>query len=170
MRIHAAILTVLMTSALFVSAAEVPDKKVADFLGADVVDILKTATKVEVFRIQGVAKGNDESIGGYRVIGAGKDQDKDFVAAIRALAFDEKTYSFESAKLCIFDPGVAFKLVSGEKSCVLLLCFHCSELEFKLSPKGDKATPHEDFDNKYAEFLKLAKASLPNDKDIQALK
>jgi hypothetical protein len=169
MRRFAAVCLLFICS--LVHAADEPGKKVADFLGADVVDILKTATKVEVFRIQYEAKEGDNAIGGYKVIGAGKDQDKDFVAAIRTLAFDEKTYKFESAKLCEFDPGVAFKIISGEKSCVLLLCFTCKELEFQFAPKDGKAVhAHEDFDSKQPEFLKLAKASLPNDKDIQALK
>jgi hypothetical protein len=152
-------------------AADEPNKKVGDFLGADIVEILNNATKVEVFRVQREAKPGDEAIGGYKITGKGKEQGKDFVAGIRAIAFDEKTYNFESAKLCEFDPGVAYKFISGEKSCVLLLCFVCKELQFQFEPKeGKKFHAHEDFDNRYAELLKLAKQALPDDKEIQALK
>lgn len=152
-------------------AADEPNKKVSDFLSAEVVDILKNATKVEVYRVHRQPKAGDESIGGFKIIGKGKEQDKDFAAAVRAIAFDEKTYNFEAAKACEFDPGVAYKFISGEKSCILLVCFTCKELEFQIEPKSGKTfRAHEDFDSKFAELLKLAKQALPDDKDIQGLK
>src|SRR5262245_11340847 len=94
-------------------AAKPPSARVKDFLGDKAVDVLSAADRVEVYRIQGfrpdARKPDDktEKIGGYTVLARGKEQGKEFAGRLREVLFNDRTYLFDVAKACIFDPGVA---------------------------------------------------------------
>ncbi len=121
---------------------------------------------MEVYRVRvGRKPSGYMEIGGYEILAQAKDQDKAFAGKLATILFDEKTYNFEVAKGCEFDPGVAFRVWKDKASAIVLLCFACDELEIQ----QDKHRGHEDFDAKRGELLKLAKLALPDDKDIQAL-
>jgi hypothetical protein len=151
-------------------AADEPGKKVAEFLGAGVVDVLRNADKVEVFRVGNSEHSKQETLAGHSVISKGKDQDKDkeFAGKLRDILFDEKTYDFGSAKECKFNPGVAFRVLSGDKTILVLLCFTCKEL--MIVGGSETKERYEDFDGSAAKLTALAKLGLPDDKEIQALK
>jgi hypothetical protein len=159
-------------------AAKPPSTRVKNFLGDKAVDVLSAADRVEVYRIQGFRpdpqkKPDDkaEKIGGYMVLAKGKEQGKEFAGRLREVLFNDKTYLFDVAKLCIFDPGVAFRMRKGEVTVEVLLCFSCDEVLVLTSEGGKVARrSHEDVDPMRAVLVKLAKEALPDDKDIQALK
>lgn len=174
----AAALLALALFAAGVYAAD-PSKKVTDFLGADAVEILKAPEKVECFRIDGKSWISPEQqakieeatkrVRGYAIIAQGKDQDAAFGGKIAAVLLDEKTYDFESAKACKFDPGVAFRVWKGKACADVVVCFHCAELDVVTGDK-EPHRAHEDFDNARAALVALAKAAFPGDEKIQALK
>ena len=143
------------------------------FLGAEAVAILKGATRVEVFRIEPMMppKYAGRTIEGFPVISQGKDQGAAFAARLRAILLDDGTYSFDSAKGCIFSPGVVFRFGDGSGSVDIITCYQCSE--FKIVAKDARGAVvrkvGEDFDNARPALVKLARDAFPDDKAIQAL-
>jgi hypothetical protein len=155
-------------------AAKPPSARVKTFLGDRAVDVLSATDKVEVYRVQGFRNKPDdkaEMIGGYAVLAKGKEQGKEFAGRLREVLFNDKTYLFDVAKLCKFDPGVAYRLRKGNVTVEVLLCFSCDEV-LVLTLEGGKEVKrsHEDVDPMRAVLVKLAKEALPDDKDIQGLK
>lgn len=160
------------------SAAE-PSKKVAEFLGAEAVEVLKAPEKVECFRLEGTystapkedpeAEKAVKRIRGYPIAAQGKDQDAAFGGKLAAVLFDEKSYDFENSKKCLPKPGVAFRVWKGKASLDVLLCFEC---DLVIAATGDKKPLEamEDFDNARAALVALAKTAFPDDKTIQNLK
>jgi hypothetical protein len=86
---------------------------------------------------------------------------------------DPATYDFERIKLCIFNPGVRFRVWSGDRCVELLLCFHCDEFIFETYDSAG-ARLHggcEDFEGRApAELRALAREAFPDDPEILALK
>jgi hypothetical protein len=91
---------------------------------------------------------------------------------LAAVFFNEKTYDFASAKGCLFDPGVIFRVWNGSQYLDLILCFQCNEFKFRLTDESGKELRQggEDFDRSRAALLALAKEAFPNDREIQSLK
>ncbi|MBI2922183.1 MAG: hypothetical protein HYY18_14115 [Planctomycetes bacterium] len=151
-----------------------PSEKVRAFLGGErVVGIIAGATRVEVFRVF-PEKPNEpmgKECGGYPVISTGKERDREFAGKVAAILLDEKTYDFEKAKKCKFEPGVGFRLWREKDWVDVTLCFHCDELEISSKKPDEKElrTSHEDFDAARAALVKLVKEAFPDDKEIQAL-
>src|SRR5205823_4654628 len=96
-----------------------PSERVREFLGEPAVGILNHPTKVESFRIVSTFRGSRattrgvKQIDGYPLLGAGKEMDGAFGRRLAAIFFNEKTYDFASAKGCIFDPGIIFRVWDG---------------------------------------------------------
>ena len=139
--------------------------------------ILKGATKVEVFRIDGEYESSDRkttarsdvAVDGFPVLARGKDQDQRFAAKLADILSDEKTYTDKFAKC--FMPGVAFRVWKGEDSVDVVICFTCHN--FYLGPSSDKQvmeTASFQGSPNLSRLVRLAKEALPDDKDIQALK
>jgi hypothetical protein len=171
------LLAVLVVLALVspVSAADVPkpSEKVTKLLGEKSVGLFTGATKVEVFRIDGGKAGEKEkTIGGYRILAAGKEQDAKFAAKLATVVLDEESYDWRGGKGCIFQPGVAFRVWKGDESVVVVICFSCDQVRFiPMDKDGKPGKPaFVDSDPSRAELVKLAKTGLPDDKEIQKLK
>jgi hypothetical protein len=173
------------TILLFIVGCESPNGQVRELLSDRGVASLQHPTKVEVYRVEApserrdadralgrpLVKTTDEKIAGYPLVARGKDQGPDFARRLTGIFLDASTYSFDSAKGCEFDPGVVFRVFSGNDSLDLVLCFHCREFEVFL-PQADGKTHrgHEDFDNAAGRLIKLAQEALPDDAAIQQLK
>lgn len=135
-------------------------------------DILRGATKVEVFRVSSgeldeKPKPGDSTIGGYRVLSHGKNQGSDFAVKLANVLTDRKTYTNNRA--ACFNPGVAFRVWKGDSAVDIIICFHCSNFYFG---------PPTDHPHVTASFLgspnrrllvQLAKEAFPDDKDIQKI-
>ena len=173
MRTLAVIAALVAAPSAFAEAPK-PTEKVKKRLGESVVGLLDGATKVEVFRVESVTddKKPEKSLLGYRVLATGKDQDEKFAANVAAVVLNEKTYEWDSAKGCIFRPGVAFRVWKGDESVVVVICFSCDQIEVATLGKDGKVgkKAFADVDPGRAKLVRLAKAALPDDKDIQGLK
>ena len=171
------VLAVLVSLAVLspaVADAPKPSEKVKKRLGEKAATLLDGATKVEVFRVGGElgAKPKGKTIASYSIIGTGKDQDEKFAAKLAGVILDEKTYEWEAAKGCIFNPGVAFRVWKGEESVVVVICFSCDQVRVAPVDKDGKVEKgvYANVDPGRAALLKLAKAALPDDKEIRQLK
>ncbi len=170
---------VYLASGCMAEKAEAPSERVKKFLSPRAVEILGGAAKAQVFRVDPkdhadpakLKEGDVPRIGGYKITASGKEQGKEFAAKVTAILFNDRTYLFNLAKGCIFDPGVAYRLWKDKDYVDVLLCFSCDELEvFVKNADGTLYRAHEDFDPMRAELVKLAKEAFPDDQQIQALK
>jgi hypothetical protein len=152
-----------------------PTDKVKAFLGGErPVGIIAGVTKVEVFRVnpEKPTEPMGKECGGYPIISTAKEQTREFGLKIAAIVFDEKTYDWEKAKRCMFEPGVGFRLWREKDWVDVVICFHCDEIEISTIPPGekDRKVSHEDCDAARAALVKLCKEAFPDDKEIQGLK
>jgi hypothetical protein len=156
-----------------------PSGRVKQFLGDKAVAVLDGADRVEVFRVDpGLPRGDKEppkdgeKIDRYVITATGKEQGKDFADRLKAILFDERTYLFDSAKGCIFQPGVAFRVWHGKDAVEVLLCFSCQELEVLTRDESGEIVhrAHEDFDPAWGPLVKLAQEAFPDDPEIKKLK
>ena len=171
------------------SGAAAPPRQVGTFLGDKAVRILSAPTRVQTFRLvslderRGGVPTADSSISAttspatapaqlhqWPVSGTGPDQDAAFGARVAAALFNPRSYQFNSAKGCIFDPGVLFRVWSGSEYADMAVCFACDEFQLIL-PEADGKTRKvgEDFDDNRPAFVRLAKEAFPNDPQIQGL-
>jgi len=147
--------------------------KVKKHLGEKTVGLLTGATKVEVFRVNTTTPlEDDKTVAGFRITATGPEQDAKFAARLVSVALNEKTYAWNIAKGCEFSPGVAFRVWNGEESVVIAICFQCDQVQITAFDKNGKAGKpvYGESDPGRAALVRLAKAALPDDKDIQALK
>ena len=149
-----------------------PPKKVEKILGAPVVKLLQGCTKVETFRIDAVVsiERGKEYIGGYKIVGHGKDEGKDYAVRLTNVLFAETTYYGDSAKC--FEPGVAFRVWCDKEWVDVVICFKCTNLAIFDGKGREIAEAHGGFGGTASEaaLIKLAKEAFPDDKVIQALK
>jgi hypothetical protein len=139
--------------------------------------IFSGATKVEVFRVDGLDKSpngkpinpGDPTVGGYPILARGKNQSSEFATKLADVLADDKTYTDVYNKC--FYPGVAFRVWKGEESVDVLICFRCEN--FYVGPSTDQQvletgsflrSPNAN------RLVRLAKEAFPDDEEVQALK
>jgi hypothetical protein len=135
--------------------------------------VLAGATKVEVFRTDGMnglydSKPGETRIGGFLVTARGKNQGKEFAAKLADILFARETYSM-TYNNC-FWPGVVFRVWKGEESVDVLICFKC--WNFYCGPPTNDAMESASFYRTPARtrLIRLAQEAFPDDKEIQKLK
>jgi hypothetical protein len=146
--------------------------KIKKRFGDQTVGLLIGADKVEVFRVStDLPQKDDKTVVGFRITATGPEQDAKFAAKLASVALNEKTYAWDTAKGCSFEPGVAFRVWKGEESVVIVICFQCDQVQITTLDKTGKAGKpvYGESDPGRAALVRLAKAALPDDKDIQAL-
>lgn len=141
------------------------------FGGTDTVDLVRTADKVEAFRINGQRRSSFDSIGqdilyGCKVLSEPIPVDRETHAELAAVLADSDTYFWIGGKKCKPQPGVALRFTKGQETLDILLCFECDILEIN---DGDGPV-FEDFDYGRARLVAVVKQLFPNDADIQNLK
>lgn len=141
--------------------------------GEEILKGLSTAT-VEAYRIDGMnlteaqrKAGKIKRIDWYPIISGPVKVSKKQQSAALAYLKDPKTYRFDSAKGCKFNPGVALRFKNKGITTDIILCFRCKELRITIN---DEIADSEDFDGAYQGFVALAKELFPKDKAIQGLK
>jgi hypothetical protein len=132
---------------------------------------LREPTRVEVFRVGSeLASSTDKAtIGGYPILATGKEQGSDFAARLlKILRSDGVT---PNRKKCGLEPGVAYRIWSGDKALEVLVCFKCDVLWPHVVGEEGTLPHHEwkDFDPVRSELLALTKEAFPEDAEIQGL-
>ena len=145
---------------------------VAERLGGRMVEILKGATKVEVFRVSGKPAEKAEpgkSIGGYPILSTGKEQGQDFARRLSSLVQEENSL-FSTQARC-FNPGVAFRLWKDKESVEVVVCYQCWGLRLAARDAEGKEIHRTGggFKANFGAWVKLAKEAFPDDKQIQSL-
>ncbi len=133
--------------------------------------IIREADRVEVFRVgsEPAASGAGEAIGGYPILATGKELGADFAARLsKVLRGGGVT---RNQKKCGLEPGVAYRLWSGDRAVEVLVCFNCDVLWPHVVGSQAAAPHHEwqDFDPARAELLALTKEAFPDDAEVQGL-
>ena len=118
-------------------------EKVMQFLGNEIVDIIKNPEVVESYKIKIKKENSGTRIAGYPVVAQGPALTAQQIDQIRSVLLDRNTYMFDYVKKCLFLPEYALKFRKGAGEVVVLLCFSCEELTFVY--KGKELL--EDFDN-----------------------
>jgi len=147
-------------------------EKVKQRAGEKAFQILKNATKVEVYRVnpRKEAKAEGKLIGGFKITATGKEQGKEFAAQLLEAVSQEKTW-FGTQARC-FLPGVAFRAVADKEAVEFIICFGCSNFVMNVVDGTGKVvhTASGAFGGNVGPLLKVTKAAFPEDKDIQELK
>jgi hypothetical protein len=154
-----------------------PMPKVSEALGDTVLNGIANATKVQVFRVAdsgGLRPDPAKAILSDFVRGnPGNELDAKSLEALRSALYDEKSYRFEAdVAKCRFVPHLSFQMQVGLDTLEAVVSFSCNEVLFALGKQGGRWVPQGTFDMKPArkKLLELAKATLPQDKETQALK
>ncbi len=163
MRAISLLIVLSSTIAIVVAAGQKRPADVKELLG-DKAAVLEGPDRVEVFRVGHEVKPADAraQIAGHLIKSVAKEQGKDFAGRLATVLVDPKTYDFEIARACDFTPGVGYRIWKEKESAEVLVCFDCDAI--KINNHIIDATPAA-----RAALVKLAKQSLPEDKEIQAL-
>jgi hypothetical protein len=144
---------------------------VAEKLGEHMTAILNGATRAEAFRIahKPLETPEGKHVSGYPILSAAKEQGKDFAKRISALVQDEK--SLFSAQARCFSPGVAFRLWKEKESVDVVVCYMCWGLRLTARDADGKVLHQTGggFKANYDAWVKPAKETFPEDKQIQGL-
>lgn len=154
-----------------------PMAKVREALGDTVLDAVRGATKVQVFRVGdsgGLRPDPAKAIASDFVRGvAGKELDAPTLESLRSVLYDEKSYRLEAdVSKCRFVPHLSFQWSSGLGTLEALVSFSCNQVLFIVGKAGGRWVPQGTFDLKPArkKLVDLAKATLPQDAETQNLK
>jgi hypothetical protein len=143
---------------------------VADYLGAERIDVLRAPDAVTAYRVDGDPRSEPEpgaaTIDGWPLLATGPALAPDQVRRFQQLAFDAGNYEFQMAKACIFDPGVSLRFEKRGRVVDALLCFSCDMWGFDLD--GELLT--EDFDPVRGDLVRLSQELFPDDATLQALR
>lgn len=172
----------LVASPSFAGKKKAFDKRVAEMFergkkgptGQEILKGLATAKKVRAYRthpnnLMGAERKTFKGprVGDYKItskaVSVSAAQHKSLVAILQ----NPKTYDFDRAKACKFNPGVAIQMEVGKHTLSLLFCFGCKEMRMYVN---NEITGSEDFDNANKELVAMVKALFPKDKAIQGLK
>ena len=125
------------------------DAAVANFLGADIVDIIAAADRVESFQLEAKTDVIEPAVQGYAVLEKGPNLSVGQVEKIRALIFAEASYLLDTSKRCPFlaDAGLVFH--AGERQASVVLSQSCKLWGFTRAAERPKI---EDYDPVEAEI------------------
>jgi hypothetical protein len=112
-------------TALLVAAAPVPaPKPEKERYGDAIVDILKGATRVEIFRLipdePTVRFPVQPSLGDYAVSVVGKEQGEPYAVALGKVLLDDARLSVAKPRINSFEPWIGFRLWKGKENVEVL--------------------------------------------------
>ena len=109
---------------------------------------IRGPTRVEVFRVGSTPADPSagDTIGGYPILATGKEQGPDFAARLAKLLRSDGVTP--NRKKCGLEPGVAFRLGTGDEEEEVLICFKCDVLWPHVVGREERPPHHEwkDFD------------------------
>jgi hypothetical protein len=134
-------------------------------------DVLKNATRVEVFRVspRDTTDPKVNAIGHYPILSTGKEQGQAFAARLADILLGGGVT--QNQKKCGLQPGVAYRLWKDKQAVEVLVCFKCDVLwAHVVGETGEQpSSEYKDFDSVRAKLLALTKEAFPDDKEIQDL-
>ena len=166
---------ILMAIALLASPAAAsagPSPRVVRYLGNRAADILARASRAEVFRLRDKRGGEDQkAVGGYVVVGAGKEVGAPASRRLADLLLDEKSYRFDHSTVGGFTPLVGLRLWDGDRYVDVLLSFATDEVVvFSRNPDdGSVRSAQANILPVRGVLVELVKQALPDDKAVQAI-
>jgi hypothetical protein len=152
-----------------------PSDELKRILGADTIAVLTSANEVETYRIDHESylpekrKREGERINGFLVTRKGETQGSAFAAKLRTILLQDSAYNGDRAKC--FDPGVAYRFKSGERTVEVAICFMCNNLDVRpnLKNQGEFLEIGGFSKSVRAQLLALTKEAFPDDSEIQAI-
>lgn len=132
--------------------------------------ILRNGTRAEAFRVSPKysPERTDITIGGYPIIATGAELGPEFVARLATVL--RRWGVSKGSKKCTFEPGVAFRVWSGDRALDVLICFECDELwTHVVGDTGSSDDDVLDFAPVRADLVTLVKEAFPDNAKIQAL-
>ncbi|MBT3361230.1 MAG: hypothetical protein HN403_16535 [Rhodospirillales bacterium] len=128
-----------------VACGAVAQDRLTGFLGADVIEIISTADRVEPFLLKPslmpTGATGPGAVAGYEWKARGADLAPAQMAAFKGLVLDEASYDFEAAKKCVMVPEYVFRFHAGEKSADVLVAFGCTMWAFGSNEKVEDFDP-----------------------------
>ena len=119
------------------------------FLGERTVHVLSAPDAIETFQLRASlapppvpAVDGPDTVAGYLWKARGAPLAPAQIAEFRAIALDEKSYVFDTAKKCMLVPEYALRVHRGAESVVVLIAFGCTMWRFV----GGGEDRQEDFD------------------------
>jgi hypothetical protein len=150
-----------------------PLEAITEELGVSTIEIMRRVERVETIRIKrhDSEEGATKRYEGYVLLGVGKTEGNAFAKSLSEAIINEKN-GLGFAKMCIFDPGVIFKLWNGKEMVKLTICFTCDDILIeRYDVEGKKAhSAFFDFSANRAALVRLCKMAFPKDGAIQMLK
>lgn len=131
-----------MTQAMPAVSAPV-DAAVANFLGADMLDIIATADRVESFQLEAKTDVTEPAVQGYAVSAPGPELTVGQIERFRTLIFAESSYVFDKSKRCPFLADAGFVFHAGERQASVVLSQSCMLWSFARAAERGKI---EDYD------------------------
>lgn len=154
-----------------------PMPKVSESLSNTVLEGIASAEKVQVFRVAdsgGLRPDPSKAILSDFVRGAaGNELDARALEELRSVLYDDKSYRFTTdVSKCRFVPYLSFQMQVGLDTLEAVVSFSCNQVLFALGKQGGRWVPQGTWDLKPArkKLIDLAKATLPQDQETQALK
>lgn len=93
--------------------------------------------------------------------------DSTFAHKVAKVLVEDRSYMFEVAKLCIFQPGVRFRFWKETESLQVDICFVCNEIA--VQNRDSEETRIDDIDPIRRELIAFAREALPEDAELAAL-
>jgi hypothetical protein len=149
-----------------------PLEEITDRLGPDTIQIMRQAKRVETIRIRRIEEEDKKArlFDDYVLIGTGQPQGTPFTRALSEAIINEKN-GFGLGKMCIFDPGVIFRLWRGKEMVKVTICFNCEDMAVQCFDRTGVKTHSTffDFSANRAALVRLCKRAFPKDGGIQIL-
>ncbi len=142
-------------------------KDVTELMGRRTMAILRGATRVDVHRLGTLSTDGkldaapSPASDGVATLGA------PFAQRIADVLLDDKSYMFEVAKMCIFQPGVRFQFWKGAESVGVNVCFVCNEIAVQNLDAAELRI--DDIDPIRRKLLAFARDALPEDLELRTL-
>ena len=167
----ALVVFLLLVAFPLVSFVQAPRRE----LGDHTLSILRGADRVETFRLDDSHDGEDVPMGreisDYPLLFQGHTLGPPFAAGLSRVLGDPRTYLGPNDVSCLINPGVAFRAWRGPECVEVIVCFHCQQMIVTTKDARGRVThsAYNEITWMRAEFIALAKESLPGDKEVQAL-
>jgi hypothetical protein len=161
----------MLTTAVWLARAPVDKshsaKVAALFGGAEAIDTLLYAEKVEAYRIGPYHDARPKALADYPILAGPVPVPKREASDVAAALASPRSYVWDTAKGCAPSFGVRLSFIWRTERIDVLLCFKCNIL---LVYYNSREMGYEDFDPIRPILVQAARASFPDDPVIRSLK
>jgi hypothetical protein len=163
-----AVVLVVAGAAAFVTGQRHAANVTTLFGGPDGLKPILEPEKVEAYRVARATAPGEPLPGSLRVemISGPVVVDDKTIWELAEILKSAATYDWDSAKGCIFDPGVMFRFTGAHSTTEVVFCFSCNELQVYRNGQRGRG---EDFDNARSRLATIMKRVFPGDEEIQKL-